>query len=340
MLTKGTYVNKIRAFLKKSYLVRKTYNMALSAIYAVKDIPLSETVVIQTSNICNAKCIFCAYRYYTDDKKIMSDDLFIELLNKIDTSKVKLINFTSCAGEPLTDPTFHSKVAYAKSKGFNVMVSTNGGLLNYDEKYKKILESGIDSIQISTPGINKEAYERVFGFKNYEVILEGFINLLKYKKENNINTTIAFSARRDREIHELLNDTDYKKYIKPFVNEKEGGVIFDVEGYVKFDSWCGLIKQQDLTGIMSLHQINHDADYFCSRLINNITILVDGQVRLCACRHFHTQYDELVVGDLKTTDLYHCINSKKRKNLFKNSFWGRFPLVCNNCSYNSFNADS
>src|SRR3954451_15826869 len=69
------------------------------------------TLFIETTNICNANCVFCAYQYqagFRKGKGVMSDELFHKSLEDYramggETSR-KRINFPPLVGEPLVDP--------------------------------------------------------------------------------------------------------------------------------------------------------------------------------------------------------------------------------------------
>jgi MoaA/NifB/PqqE/SkfB family radical SAM enzyme len=141
-------------------------------------------ITMMPNNICNANCIFCAYQYNEEPKETMSLELFKRALDStIELGHVGTVVRTPVAGEPLADPTLFEKVAYAKSRGVErVLFTTNGILLRVKENYKHCVDVGLDTVYISIPGLNRDAYERVYRSTRYEVMLAGLLKLLVTRK--------------------------------------------------------------------------------------------------------------------------------------------------------------
>ena len=73
-------INKIKSEIKKSiqfpkkfFLRKKIQKKLMMFIYGVN---------IETTNVCNANCTFCAYQYQTRDMGIMSEQLFKKIVEE------------------------------------------------------------------------------------------------------------------------------------------------------------------------------------------------------------------------------------------------------------------
>ena len=91
------------------------------------------TLFIETTNICNADCVFCAYQYqdkFRSGKGTMSDELFEKALADYVAltagPEERHVNFTPLVGEPLVDPKIIHRVGRAKAIGADVTFFTNG----------------------------------------------------------------------------------------------------------------------------------------------------------------------------------------------------------------------
>src|ERR1700750_2483405 len=90
---------------------------------------LPEIVQIESTNICNAKCVFCPRDDMHRKQGVMSLDLFRKIVDEcaaLGITHVRVHNY----GEPFLDRHLTEKVRYAKSKGIReVGMISNGSLI-------------------------------------------------------------------------------------------------------------------------------------------------------------------------------------------------------------------
>src|SRR5262245_13747521 len=87
-------------------------------------------ITMMPNNICNADCIFCAYRFNEEPKTTMQLGDFRQWIDEVATlGYLGTLVLTPVAGEPLADPTLFDKIAYAKSLGVGHIVFTTNGIL-------------------------------------------------------------------------------------------------------------------------------------------------------------------------------------------------------------------
>lgn len=143
-------------------------------------------LTIETTSICNAKCVMCPNRFMKRKKMHMSDEVYKKIIDefskyKQDIKEIQLNLF----GDPLVDAKIEERTKYAKDKfgnGTRVAYYSNGGLLT-KERAKKILETGgLDFMAFSFHGTNKEDYEKTMSI-DYERTKSNILYFLKLKKE-------------------------------------------------------------------------------------------------------------------------------------------------------------
>src|SRR5205814_3929156 len=98
----------------------------------------------ETTDHCNATCIMCPRDLHKDGREhgVMDLELFKKSIDEVVPLGAKRIVLTGF-GEPLMDKTLVEKIAYAKSKGLNTYIISNGSLLS--RKYsERLIEAGLD----------------------------------------------------------------------------------------------------------------------------------------------------------------------------------------------------
>ncbi len=283
----------------------------------------------EVSNVCNLRCKFCVY-----SKKVptrfgnMSFDVFKKAIDEFAGLGGEIVSFTPTIGEPLMDPGLIDKVKYAlKLPNIkNVYFYTNGTLLAKNDNYKKLIDAGIHRIEVSLAGFDKEVYKRIHQADFYEQMLEGIRKLLDYNKLNGNKTEVWIDFRSPVLPSKALTAEDFQKYIKPYLSTK-----VHYSFLVDYDNWCGNIKPEDLSGVMTLRRSNKFKYFPCSRTYD-AAILFDGSVRLCACRVKDTEFDELVVGNINNDSLKDIFYSERAKKVRESFISNNLLPVCKECS--------
>ncbi|OVE76657.1 hypothetical protein BVX98_05045 [bacterium F11] len=340
------------AILDKSYLaIKKAIKSALPKSQKIK---LHEWIVrkrleknklkphvppelcFSLTSICNAKCTFCAYTYVDTPKEIMKFDVFKKAIDDYTSLGGQAINLTPLTGEVLVDPHLFEKIGYAKGteKIKKVGFATNAILLNRFDNYKKIIDANVDWMQISSPGFDDEAYKRVYQTNQYENILAGIKNMLEYKKETKSPIEIFVILRVDRHFEDVVKDEGYKQLL-PYIEEKLIEIKMDKEYHLSMDSWCDQITDDKLTGLMFVKPVTTEKPLIpCTRMIWNLSVLPRGDVRVCSCRYYETEYDDMVVGNLKEESLGEILTGKKWQKMLSDIIKeNKWPTACKNCSY-------
>jgi len=296
---------------------------------------LDSSAMLQTgvASICNAKCVFCAYPKVVAAKTfqptIMSFEVFKKAIDEWAKAGGKSLDMTWTLGDPLVDPGLLQKVDYAINQAHmeEVGFTTNGILLDRNDTYKKLVDLGINAVFISTPGTNKEVYEKIYGVNKYAEAISGIHHLLEYNHSKGDPVRIVIRYRNAEKPSEILNSPDFIKYVKPYLS---GRVLINFT--VDYDNWAGTIVKGDMSGVMRMRSLPPQLNLPCQRLFT-YAIRHDGSVRLCGCRIKTTDMDDMIVGTIREKSLEEISRSDVVKDIISGFYHGKRPLVCQECTF-------
>ena len=118
-----------------------------------------EIVQIESTNICNAKCVFCPRDDMERRRAIMDMDLFKKIVDEcveLGITHVRVHNY----GEPFLDRQLVEKVRYAKQRGIPQVGMISNGSLITEAAARGMIDAGLDAINISVDASGKEIFER------------------------------------------------------------------------------------------------------------------------------------------------------------------------------------
>jgi len=189
-------------------------------------------IELEVTNDCNLKCIICP-RTSSMNRGIGYMDF--ELFKKIiDGAEALSVHFSGL-GEPLLHSQIKEMFTYAKEKGLEVGLWTNG--LNLDEKLsREIIEKELlDYIIFGLDATTKEAYVKVKGIDAFDKAVENINKFLNLKKEKIqrmekeffgwwgkikpvVGVQILKMKETDAEIEEFMNRWDYMDKANKMIN--------------------------------------------------------------------------------------------------------------------------
>jgi radical SAM protein with 4Fe4S-binding SPASM domain len=316
------YLIKIQPLINHNLIKVKKKKKKVKKKKSLKNIGLSINVI----NSCNANCVFCAYKYYKDKKMLMNFKIFKKIVDEIKKFNGNNIDLTPTLGEVLIDPNLFEKIKYAKKKNLYISTYTNGILLNKNNNYKKLVDSGVDILTVSVGDIDPKIDSKIYGIniKSSKERWKGINKLIDYFLTKK-NKKIHLSFRPKRAPWKIIKEPKFKIIFKKLGKN-------NINFSLRYDNWGGLIKKKDLIGIMSLKKIQNKVFIPC-RMLNTLSIFPDGSVRLCGCRVKESIYDDLLIGNIKNNSLLELINSKKVIKIKKSFLNNNPPEICKNCSF-------
>jgi len=292
-------------------------------------------LVIETTNVCNANCVFCAYQYqerFREGKGVMRDEIFDKALSDYAAMEGAIINFTPLVGDPLVDPKIINRIQRAKESGFRVFFYTNGILFNKID-LEAFLETGVDQVMISTSPFDRESHEQLYRTRKYDDLRDGVHRLLKLREERGYDVEINVTFRAQIPLDDVLAKADFRDYILPYLTKKE---IDGIDALVRrYDTWGGLIRPEDMIGDMQLSRAPKLKFRPCQWTFV-LMVMYDGMVRACSCRftgqEASDQDDGLLVGDLREESLEEIWHGERLRELRRSFPAKSLPDVCRSCT--------
>lgn len=137
-------------------------------------------IVIEATNNCNLKCIWCNSHLSKRLKWFMEFETFKNIINQIPYKENTEISIQGL-WEPLLNKDLIKMLIYAKKQKVNkIELITNWILLN-EKLISKLLKTNIDNIIISFDWINQKTYEIFRIWWEFNIILKNLILLIKLK---------------------------------------------------------------------------------------------------------------------------------------------------------------
>jgi MoaA/NifB/PqqE/SkfB family radical SAM enzyme len=288
------------------------------------------SIMLYTSNLCNALCAFCAYPTNIDPKQSMSNAVAFKIIDEfIAMAGPGSIDFTPNLGDPLVDPNLGDKLAYAKEKGIeHTHFHTNGILLDRPGLIEKIAPH-LDRLRISLPGLDRKNYLEVFKVDKAEKVTRGLLKLAEYKKRTGYPKEVYLDFRSSRPLDVVMQDEGMIK-IKPYIDE---GIFKIGSFYTEYDTYGGTIGDKDLVGLMQIRRGEAKRSVPCFALFTHAGVLPDGHVRACACWYIKTNYDKLTLESVAEKPLAEILYGDGHRAIIQDWMLGDLPPPCPKCTY-------
>ena len=290
-------------------------------------IPLSTpfVVFVDPSDACNFKCRFCP----TSDRalmkkvgrpmRVMDFDLFKKIADDLTEfpEKVRVLRLYK-DGEPLINKRFPDMIKYAKDVGAaeRIDTTTNASLLT-PERGKKLVEAGLDRINISIEGVNKEQYK---SFSDVDIEFERVVENVRafYSYRGQCEMLVKING-------DTLSEEDRQKFIELFGDYTDKIYIEHIMACWPNFELNGVSVNQD-QGIYGQPIQEVDA---CPYVFYSIAINSDGFVSLC----FLDWSKKLGIGDVRETSVKAIWEGKTLRQYQKMFLEGKRKKhpICGNC---------
>jgi sulfatase maturation enzyme AslB (radical SAM superfamily) len=262
-----------------------------------------DIVQIESTNLCNAKCVFCPRDEMHRRQGIMEMPLFKKVVDEcaaLGITHVRMHNY----GEAFLDKQLVEKVRYAKSKGIaEVGLISNGSLIT-EELARGMIDAGLDAINISVDAAGKEVFERTRLNLDYDEVIGNIRTLARLRNESGRKRPklILSFVRQD-------NSADEQAFIE------EWRQIADKIHITDLHNWAGTLNGES------------DVNFPCYRMWLTFTVLWDGRVSLC-CADFDGRH---ILGDLRTSTIAEVWNSPAYRAVRRQQLESGGPEICRTC---------
>lgn len=176
---------------------------------AVDYLPI--TLDIENVSRCNFRCTMCVVSDW-DKGKRGPDMQLADFKKLIDEQYGLVVIKLQGIGEPTMqgDPYFEM-IKYARSKHIWVRSTTNASLLHLKDRYKKMIDSGVNEIQISIDGATKEVFESIRRGSRFEYVVQNCKLINNYARQQGRRVTKMWTLVQKGNRHQLFDFVDLAK---------------------------------------------------------------------------------------------------------------------------------
>lgn len=291
-------------------------------------IPLNTpfVVFVDPASACNFLCPFCptGHRDMINEtgrfQGVMKLPLFKKIIDDLSEFEkpIKVLRMYK-DGEPFLNNNLARMIAYAKQSGSveYIDTTTNGSLMT-PERLGPVLEAGLDKINISVDGMNREQYRKFTGF---DFAFDKFVEHVKWLDANKGICEVAIKIPGD-----LIDDSQRQEFLDTFGDYCDR--IF-IENFAP--CWPGFDVEAH-TGIkitQGIYQQPIKPTDTCPYIFYSVSVNTDGLVSSC----FLDWGRKLLIGDVKEEKLKNIWHSKKMNALRRQHLGGRRMEnpVCSKC---------
>lgn len=166
---------------------------------------------IENVSRCNFRCTMCVVSDWPKGKR--GPDMSLEDFKRLIDEQYGLVLIKlQGIGEPTMqgDPYFEM-IKYARSKHIWVRTTTNASLLHLKDRYKKLIDSGVNEVQISIDGATKEVFEGIRRGSRFEQVKKNCILINQYAREKGVRVTKMWTLVQKGNRHQLFDMVDFAK---------------------------------------------------------------------------------------------------------------------------------
>lgn len=283
-----------------------------------------KNLLIELSNACNNQCIFCANRKMTRKRGSIKFDILNKILKDCYNLGTREVGFYT-TGEPLLYRKLEESIKLAKEIGYSYVYITTNGILCTLEKFKKLLESGLDSIKISINALDEKSYKLIHNTDSFNLVMKNLQDMYNYKLEHKLDVKIFVSYIATKYTNHTTNQ------IKKFFSN-----MCDEVMVVNVRNQSGLTPENItlLGGLNDLDKIKAERELPCHYVFNTINVTYEGYLTAC-CTDFQNY---LVYGNANINSIKKCWHNRIITSLRKQHLNKKLKNnLCRNCIFNSLN---
>lgn len=282
---------------------------------------------LEGTNICNAKCTFCAYPQMERAKETMPMETFGRIVDEYVEMGGRGVSLTPIVGDPFVDRHIFERLDYLDQKpGIQGFYFYTNGILMKPAISDRLVSYGEKlHVFVSFGGFDRETYKAIMGVDYFDLVCKNIEAFVEAKRRTDSQTPFTLALR--------CPTSNWRGEFWAKCKAYEQAGLMNIHFVQTFDSWAGKVKTTDL------EQVGLDATLApykrgaCELLFAKPIVLANGKVNACACRDVEA---ELIVGDLNHTSLKDLWAGQGIDEIIERHEQGDFPEVCKRCTwYNS-----
>lgn len=158
---------------------------------------------IENVSRCNFRCTMCVVSDWLKGRR--ADDMTLESFKRLVDEQYGLVEIKlQGIGEPtIQGDDFFGMIEYARARHIWVRTTTNASLLHLKDNYKKLVDSGVNEIQISIDGADEETFEKIRRGSRFEKVAENCKLINAYCRERGVALTKMWTVVQRDNLHQL-----------------------------------------------------------------------------------------------------------------------------------------
>ena len=276
----------------------------------------NKQIVIETTNICDAKCVICPRESFKQKLQIMDMGLFKKIID--DAAQYGLESVDTCGyGDCFLDNKLFDRFRYIREKlpKAEIFISTTAFHMT-PEKWESVADL-VDILKLSIYGVTPEIYNAFHGGNvNYGGSMRNILGFLDFTKKKKRPYTIGLFVTTD------LNRHEKDQWIETWEPVLDEVFVWEPHNWVNNRSY---------------RNVDHTRQCTCGRPENGpVYIHADGTASPC-CWDIHK---ELKLGDFNTQTIEEIYKGEAYQELRRKHRAGDFSgLLCENCDQTNYNPD-
>jgi Radical SAM superfamily/Iron-sulfur cluster-binding domain len=279
---------------------------------------------VEGTNVCNAKCVFCAYPQMERRKQTMSMEAFERVVRQYVAMGGRHVSLTPIVGDPFVDKHLFERLDLLMGLDAVTGISfyTNAILMTPEKSERLMAYASKLHVHVSWGGFDKDTWDAIMGVRKFEEARDAVLAFLAIKERTGtpIRFTLALRCPDEACTGELWETLDACR---------AKGLV-EIAGMADYDSWAGQIAPEALERVGLRPRRMPYKKGACELLFTKPVVLADGRVNACACRDVEA---ELIVGDVNATPLGEIWAGRGIDAIVEAHERGDYPEVCRRCTY-------
>lgn len=158
---------------------------------------------IENVSRCNFRCRMCVVSEWPKGRR--ADDLTLDAFERLIDEQYGLLEIKlQGVGEPLLQrDSFFAMIRHARGRHIWVRTTTNASLLHLRDNYAKLIDSGVNEVQISIDGASKEVYEAIRVGALFDRVTDNCRLINAYCRDLGIVRTKMWTVVQEANRHQL-----------------------------------------------------------------------------------------------------------------------------------------
>lgn len=301
----------------KAHLQDDTRIAELKTIEArLENHPFPPQLIVENTSQCNMQCIHCSHHEMKRDRNTMSRELWNKIVEEIAKEAPNCEIWPTFYGEALLlKDELWDRLDYAAQVGCkNIVLNSNGMLLEKNDNIEKVLKSPLKRFILSLDGLKPETFEKIRKNGNWSKIYPAVEELCAKRLERNQKYPLIiaqFSVMKEN----AAEVQDYTKYWK----ERRAEV--KIRPMLEWGS----------VGSVRTDTIIHEDKFriACPWGINTAAIHQNGDMVACAV-DYEGIYKSGNVLNNSIKEIWEKMGRDFRKFHIEHQ-WDKLPSLCQNC---------